>query len=71
MTTDNRGLLEGFCSINEFVIIFNQPGSKKREKPEMQVITPLKEVVDIIKEAGGEELKLCYQCGLCKRIVPR
>ena len=31
----------------------------------MPVVTPLKEVADIIKEAGGEELKLCYQCGVC------
>jgi len=36
----------------------------------MQVITPLKEVTDIIKEAGGEELKLCYQCGLCTGVCP-
>ena len=36
----------------------------------MQAITPLKEVTDIIKEAGGEELKLCYQCGLCTGVCP-
>ncbi len=36
----------------------------------MEVITPFKEVTDIIKEAGGEELKLCYQCGLCTGICP-
>jgi len=36
----------------------------------MQVTTPLKEVTDIIKEAGGEELKLCYQCGLCTGVCP-
>ncbi len=36
----------------------------------MQVITPLREVTDIIKEAGGEELKLCYQCGLCTGVCP-
>ncbi len=36
----------------------------------MQTITPLKEVTDIIKEAGGEELKLCYQCGLCTGVCP-
>jgi len=36
----------------------------------MQVITPLKEVTDIIQEAGGEELKLCYQCGLCTGVCP-
>ena len=36
----------------------------------MQAIAPLKEVTDIIKEAGGEELKLCYQCGLCTGVCP-
>ncbi len=36
----------------------------------MQLTTPLKEVTDIIKEAGGEELKLCYQCGLCTGACP-
>ncbi len=36
----------------------------------MSALAPLKEVVDIIKEAGGEELKLCYQCGLCSGVCP-
>ena len=36
----------------------------------MPALAPLKEVVDIIKEAGGEELKLCYQCGLCTGVCP-
>ena len=36
----------------------------------MSALVPLKEVVDIIKEAGGEELKLCYQCGLCTGVCP-
>ncbi len=36
----------------------------------MSALVPLKEVVDIIKETGGEELKLCYQCGLCSGICP-
>ena len=36
----------------------------------MPAITPLKEVADLIKEAGGEELKLCYQCGLCTGVCP-
>lgn len=36
----------------------------------MSALVPLKEVVDIIKEAGGEELKLCYQCGLCSGVCP-
>ncbi len=36
----------------------------------MQSITPLKEAVDIIKEEGGEILKLCYQCGICTSTCP-
>jgi len=32
--------------------------------------TPLKEVVDIVKEEGGEILKLCYQCGICTAVCP-
>lgn len=36
----------------------------------MPALAPLKEAVDIIKEAGGEELKLCYQCGLCTGVCP-
>ncbi|MDD4876387.1 MAG: (Fe-S)-binding protein [Dehalococcoidales bacterium] len=36
----------------------------------MEVTVPLKEVTDIIKESGGEELKLCYQCGLCTGVCP-
>ncbi len=33
-------------------------------------VTPLKEVADIINEAGGEILKLCYQCGTCTAVCP-
>jgi len=36
----------------------------------MQSVTPFKEGIDVIKEAGGEELKLCYQCGLCTGTCP-
>jgi len=36
----------------------------------MQPVTPLKEVVDIVKEEGGEILKLCYQCGTCTAVCP-
>jgi len=32
--------------------------------------TPLREVVDIIKEEGGEVFKLCYQCGTCTATCP-
>ena len=36
----------------------------------MQAITPSTEVVDIIKEQGGDILKLCYQCGTCTATCP-
>ncbi|MFP3879783.1 MAG: (Fe-S)-binding protein [Dehalococcoidia bacterium] len=36
----------------------------------MEVLTPYKEATDVILEAGGEPLKLCYQCGLCTGICP-
>lgn len=34
------------------------------------VVTPSREVADIVKEEGGEILKLCYQCGLCTSACP-
>jgi len=36
----------------------------------MQVVAPSKEVIDIIKEEGGEVFKLCYQCGTCTTTCP-
>jgi len=36
----------------------------------METVTPFKEAIDAIKEAGGEAAKLCYQCGLCNTVCP-
>ncbi|MBA7634165.1 hypothetical protein ES703_41744 [subsurface metagenome] len=36
----------------------------------MRAVTPLKEVIEIITEEGGEILKLCYQCGTCTAVCP-
>ncbi len=36
----------------------------------METITPFKEAIDEIKEAGGEAFKYCYQCGLCDTVCP-
>lgn len=36
----------------------------------MTVLTPYKEAVDVVKEAGGDPLELCYQCGLCTGSCP-
>lgn len=36
----------------------------------METIAPFLEVIDEIKEAGGEVFKLCFQCGLCDAVCP-
>ena len=36
----------------------------------METVAPFKEVIDEIKEAGGEAYKLCFQCGLCDTVCP-
>jgi len=36
----------------------------------VETVTPLEEVLDLIKETGGEAFKLCFQCGLCDTVCP-
>jgi Fe-S oxidoreductase len=36
----------------------------------VETVAPLKEIVDVIKESGGDAFKLCYQCGLCDTVCP-
>ena len=36
----------------------------------METVAPLQEIIDVIKESGGEAFKLCYQCGLCDSVCP-
>jgi Fe-S oxidoreductase len=36
----------------------------------VETVAPFQEVLDEIKEAGGEAFKLCYQCGLCDTVCP-
>ena len=36
----------------------------------METVAPFIEVIDEIKEAGGEVFKLCYQCGKCDVVCP-
>jgi heterodisulfide reductase subunit C len=36
----------------------------------METVIPSKEVSDIIKEAGGDTFKLCWQCSLCATACP-
>lgn len=36
----------------------------------MQSVAPYKDAIDIVREAGGEAFKSCYQCGLCTAVCP-
>jgi Fe-S oxidoreductase len=36
----------------------------------VETVAPFKEVIDEIKEAGGEIFRLCFQCGLCDAVCP-
>ncbi len=36
----------------------------------METVTPYKEIVQVIKEKGGDAFKRCYQCGLCDSVCP-
>ncbi len=36
----------------------------------MENVADYREIVDAIKEAGGEAFELCYQCGLCDTVCP-
>jgi Fe-S oxidoreductase len=36
----------------------------------VETVTPLAEIVDEIKQAGGEAFKYCYQCGKCDVVCP-
>jgi len=35
-----------------------------------ETVAPSKEIIEVIKESGGEAFKLCYQCGLCDTVCP-
>ena len=36
----------------------------------METIAPFKEIIEVIKEQGGDAFKFCYQCGLCDAVCP-
>jgi Fe-S oxidoreductase len=36
----------------------------------VETVAPYKEGIDLIKEAGGEAFKYCFQCGLCDVVCP-
>jgi heterodisulfide reductase subunit C len=39
-------------------------------KKTVETVAPFKEIIDVIKESGGDAFKLCYQCGLCDTVCP-
>ncbi|MBN1368240.1 MAG: (Fe-S)-binding protein [Dehalococcoidales bacterium] len=36
----------------------------------MEIVSPYKEAIDLVKETGGETNKFCYQCGMCDSVCP-
>ncbi|MCB2185604.1 MAG: (Fe-S)-binding protein [Deltaproteobacteria bacterium] len=36
----------------------------------MENVADYKEIVEVIKDSGGEAFKLCFQCGLCDTVCP-
>ena len=36
----------------------------------MEVVTPSQEILDVIKENGGNAFDVCYQCGMCDTVCP-
>jgi Fe-S oxidoreductase len=36
----------------------------------VETVAPYREIIDIIRDRGGEAFTLCYQCGLCDTVCP-
>ena len=36
----------------------------------METVAPFKEVIEEIKEAGGDAFRVCFQCGMCDTVCP-
>ena len=36
----------------------------------METVAPFKEVIDEVKQSGGDAVKFCYQCGKCDTVCP-
>jgi Fe-S oxidoreductase len=36
----------------------------------LESVAPSKEIIDVIKENGGDTFSLCYQCGMCDTVCP-
>jgi Fe-S oxidoreductase len=42
----------------------------EKRTAKLEYLAPFKEGIDLIKEAGGDAFKLCWQCGLCSASCP-
>jgi Fe-S oxidoreductase len=42
----------------------------KKVKTAVETVVPYKDIIDLIRESGGDAFKLCYQCGLCDTVCP-
>jgi Fe-S oxidoreductase len=42
----------------------------EKRTAKLEFLAPFKEGIDLIKEAGGDAFKLCWQCGLCSASCP-
>jgi Fe-S oxidoreductase len=36
----------------------------------VETVAPYKEIIDVIKQSGGDAFKRCFQCGLCDVVCP-
>jgi len=36
----------------------------------VEIVADYKEIIDVIKESGGDAFKRCFQCGLCDTVCP-
>jgi Fe-S oxidoreductase len=43
---------------------------RKKRTEKVETVAPFKEIIDVIKENGGDAFKFCYQCGLCDTVCP-
>ena len=62
--TSQGGATEGNAADDIFVVV------RKKDETTLETVAPLEEVLDLIKETGGESNKFCYECGLCDTVCP-
>ncbi|MDF1552504.1 MAG: (Fe-S)-binding protein [Deferrisomatales bacterium] len=36
----------------------------------METVAPFQDIIEIVKDSGGDAFKYCYQCGLCDTVCP-